>query len=223
MIKKFIDNIRNKHELIFKVILFLVATILVVLLFPKEAKFKYEFQKNKPWVHQDLLAPFDFAINKTEEEINSERQQVAAQSLFYFNTKKQIQRKVGSDFQEWLNTNWKDTLELAQKEVVYQKGLSYFESIYTLGVIEVIDELDGKGKDYTVLILDENNVGEERLIGELYTMKSAYNFVQENLKSESFVHAAFLLSGIENNIQQNIRYNRVLSEKDLENEQNYKT
>ena len=220
MIKNYIDNIRNKHELIFKVILFLVDTILVVLLFPKEAKFKYEFQKNKPWVYQDLLAPFDFAINKTEEEINSERQQVAAQRLFYFNTKKQIQRKVLTDFQEWVNTNWKDTLEVAQKAEVYQKGLSYFESIYALGVIEVIDELDGKGKDYTVLILDENNVGEEQPLGEFYTIKSAYNFVQENLKNESFEHAAFLLSGIENNIQQNIRYNRALSEKDLENELN---
>ena len=69
MTNSFVDNIRNKHELIFKVLIFLVATTLVVLLFPKEAKFKYEFQKNKPWVHQDLLAPFDFAINKTEAEL----------------------------------------------------------------------------------------------------------------------------------------------------------
>jgi len=65
MANKLIASIRNSHELIFKVLLFLTAITLVVFLLPKEAKFKYEFQKNKPWVHEDLLAPFDFAINKT--------------------------------------------------------------------------------------------------------------------------------------------------------------
>ena len=88
MTNNFIDNIRNKHELIFKVLLFLVAIVLVVFLFPKEAKFKYEFQQNKPWVHQDLLAPFDFAINKSENELSDEKQQISNQSLFYFNVKK---------------------------------------------------------------------------------------------------------------------------------------
>ena len=82
MANNFIDNIRNKHELIFKVLLFLVAIFLVILLLPKEAKFKYEFQKNKPWVHQDLLAPFDFAINKTDQELAEEQLKIKNNHLF---------------------------------------------------------------------------------------------------------------------------------------------
>ena len=60
--------------------------------------------------------------------------------------KKSTKLEVESNFKKWINDNWKDSLEIDQKEVVYQNGLSYLESIYTLGVIEVIDELDGKRK-----------------------------------------------------------------------------
>ncbi|MDB4533324.1 HDIG domain-containing protein [Vicingaceae bacterium] len=218
MANNFIDNIRNKHELIFKVLLFVTAIALVVLLFPKEAKFKYEFQKNKPWVHQDLLAPFDFAINKSERELKEERQQLSDQNLFYFNLDKQIKNDVSIKFQNWVNDNWKDSLLISEKEVIVLKGVSYIESIYTLGLIELIDELDGKGKDYSVLILDESNVGEEVSLGDIYTIKSAYNFVEQNIKNSNVEYPDFLLSAIENSIQQNIKYNKELSEKDLKNQ-----
>ena len=41
---------------------------LIVFIFPKDGKFKYEFQKGKPWQHVDLIAPFDFPIYKSAEE-----------------------------------------------------------------------------------------------------------------------------------------------------------
>jgi putative nucleotidyltransferase with HDIG domain len=63
-------------------------------------------------------------------------------------------------------------------------------------------------------------VGEDFLLGDLYTIKSAYNFVQENLKESKFSCPDVLLLGIENTIKQNIKYNRELSEKDLKNELN---
>lgn len=220
MVSNFVDKIRNKHELIFKVLIFLVATTLVVLLFPKEAKFKYEFQKNKPWVHQDLLAPFDFAINKTEDELSLERYQVSSQNLYYFNSDDKVLAETTLNFKIWVNENWKDSLKIPLKESLTKTGVQYLESIYTIGVIEVIDELEGKGKEYSVLIMDENNMGEEVALGNLYTIKSAYNFVQEKLKSSTVSDPDFLLLAIENTLQQNIKYNRALTEKDLENELN---
>ena len=220
MANNFVNKIRDKHELIFKVLLFLIAITLVVLLFPKEAKFKYEFQKNKPWVHQDLLAPFDFAINKTADELSLERHQVSSQNLYYFNLDETVLEKTRSNFKLWINENWKDSLKIALKDKLVKRGFNYLESIYERGVIDVIDELDGKGKDYSVLIMDKNNLGEDVPLGNLYTIKSAYNFVQEELKKSALAHQDFLLLAIENTLQQNIKYNRTLSEKDLENELN---
>ena len=87
MSNQIINKIRDKHELIFKVLLFAVSIFLVVLLLPKEGKFKYEFQKNKPWVHEDLLAPFGFAINKSKEEIATEKIKISQNQLFLGSSK----------------------------------------------------------------------------------------------------------------------------------------
>ena len=64
--KKVISFIRHSHPEIYKGILFLITIVAIVYIFPKQGKFKYEFQnlKGKPWYHEDLIAPFDFAIKK---------------------------------------------------------------------------------------------------------------------------------------------------------------
>ena len=220
MLNKLIGGIRNQHELIFKVLLFAFAIAVVVFLLPKEATFKYEFQKNKPWVHEDLLAPFDFAINKTEEELIKERLLIEENHLFYFDNDKTIKERVIKDFSHWINKNWKDSNRVDEKDELIKQGVDYLEMLYNIGVVEIIDELDGKGEGYSVLLLDDNNVGEEVLLGDLYTIKSAYDFIVKNIKHTETSNNDLLLSGIENTIQQNIKYNELLSQKDLENELN---
>ena len=70
--KKVISFIRHSHSEIYKGVLFVLAIGFIVYIFPKQGKFKYEFQnlKGKPWHHEDLIAPFDFSIKKTKEELN---------------------------------------------------------------------------------------------------------------------------------------------------------
>ena len=60
--KDFINMLYKNHSLIYKVLLFITATFLIVYLFPKSGKFKYSFEKGKPWQSENLYAPFDFAI-----------------------------------------------------------------------------------------------------------------------------------------------------------------
>ena len=52
---------------------FLFAISIVIVFLPREGKFKYEFQKGKAWMHEDLISSFDFPIYKTEAELFEER------------------------------------------------------------------------------------------------------------------------------------------------------
>ena len=71
------DRILNKfhknHNLFYKVVLFEVTTFLIVYLFPKSGTFRYSFEKGKPWQSENLYAPFDFAIKKSNEEIENQK------------------------------------------------------------------------------------------------------------------------------------------------------
>ena len=47
----------------------LIVLVVTVLLFPEEGKFKYNYQKGRPWVYETLLSPIDFPILKTDQEL----------------------------------------------------------------------------------------------------------------------------------------------------------
>ena len=82
--KDLINIFHKNHSLIYKVFLFVLTTFVIVYLFPKSGTFRYSFEKGKPWQSENLYAPFDFAIKKTAEEIEIEKQQIVKQSPVFF-------------------------------------------------------------------------------------------------------------------------------------------
>lgn len=74
--KKFIDLIVDKHAIIYKVLMCILITIAIVYLIPKTGHFKFEFHKGKVWNYENYYAPFDFAIQKSDDEIKLEKQRI---------------------------------------------------------------------------------------------------------------------------------------------------
>jgi cyclic-di-AMP phosphodiesterase PgpH len=66
-------------------LVFALGIALTVIIFPKQIKFRYEFQKGNIWQHDNLYAPFDFVILKTNTELKTERDSAFYQSKLYFN------------------------------------------------------------------------------------------------------------------------------------------
>ncbi len=209
----FINKIRNQHELIFKLLLMFVAVVLIVFLFPKEGKFKYEFQKNKPWVHQDLLAPFDFAINKTNEVLEAEKQQIKNSQSLYFKRNKAISQNAIANLPDWINENWKDSLDVKSKETYLTIIKNYLDSIYNVGIIELVDELEGKNNEDIVYLIDEYNVQKEIELGMFFSLKSAYEYVENDYDGKE---KAYVLEGVEHHLFRNIIFNKKLTNSDLD-------
>lgn len=63
---------------------FIVLAILMLLLYPREGKFQYEYQKGRPWVYETLISPIDFPILKTEAEMLKEKEERASETIDYY-------------------------------------------------------------------------------------------------------------------------------------------
>ena len=63
---------------------FIVLAILMLVLWPKEGKFQYEYQKGRPWVYETLISPIDFPILKTEAEMLKEKEERASEMIAYY-------------------------------------------------------------------------------------------------------------------------------------------
>lgn len=76
----------NYRVLIPLVVLFLVLT----LIFPRTAKFSYDYRKGSPWSHETLLARFDFPILKTDEQIREEKSRSKSVVIPYYRYRQDI-------------------------------------------------------------------------------------------------------------------------------------
>ena len=81
---KGLDTLYKNQSLLYKYLRYVLAVGLVVYFFPKGGKFKYEFQKGKPWQHETLYAPFDFSVKKTSEELSAEKAAIQREHNTYF-------------------------------------------------------------------------------------------------------------------------------------------
>ncbi len=76
----------NYRVLVPLVVLFVILT----LMFPRTAKFSYDYRKGSPWSHETLLAQFDFPILKTDEQIREERSRSKSAVIPYYRYRQDI-------------------------------------------------------------------------------------------------------------------------------------
>ena len=77
------STLHNSGRLTRRTIAILAATVvtatLVLLYFiPRESTFGYVYEQGKPWRYPQLIASYDFVINKSEAEVSRERDSVLA-------------------------------------------------------------------------------------------------------------------------------------------------
>ena len=149
--KDFINRLYKNHSLIYKVLLFVSTTFLIVYLFPKSGKFKYNFEKGKPWQSESLQAPFDFAIKKAGEEIAAEKKAVRENSTLYFDLDPTIEKKVNDAYENEFNAVFSDTIPLNVSKKLFNVGELVISKLYKNGVLS--DSYDFS-KDRTIVVLD---------------------------------------------------------------------
>lgn len=222
--KKVIEFIRDRHSILFKLGLFISATILIVFIFPREAKFKYEFTKGKPWPHEDLIAPFDFPIYKSAEELSAEKDRIKEEQGIYFFKMQNVKVKALEAYEAAFEETWSNHEEsnlgffqnkTKKKQDLFQLGRSILSTLFDRGIVELHPSIEGQAKDFEVTVLIDNQANDVAL-KDLFFIQDAYVFVQDKLANLSDQDKSYLIELIEDQIQHNIRYDEETNEFILE-------
>lgn len=220
---EFLSDVRNNHERIQRVLLFVVTGIIIVLLLPKEGKFKYEYQKGRPWGHEDLVAPFDFAIEKPDAELEAEMQQVKSQFRIYLKHDEGAFERVSDIFQNKLftalETDSSKTVSLNRFNRNLAVGKSVLSEIYSIGIIRSSEELTNLRKGQ-VVYLKEGNTATQVDLKSFYSVNSAYQFIQQYLDQQTRIEKDELLSTLSESLVQNIIYDASTTERLLQEDLN---
>lgn len=142
--KNIFSFLKNNRVMIVSLLLFSFGIALIMLLMPREKKFEFEYQQNKVWFHDDLFAPFAFSIDKTEEEIQVQRDSVMMKySPYYTYDTTMYQRVVDSIYSHYMHSmyHWVPDTIKDYHSLMKNQGLLEFEktlkAIYDAGVIDV--------------------------------------------------------------------------------------
>ncbi|MBI9066146.1 MAG: HDIG domain-containing protein [Salinivirgaceae bacterium] len=224
----FNDSFANKSTKIYILLLFLFASAIGIYLFPTQGKFKFEYQKGTPWQHEDLIAPFDFAIYKTDAEIKTERDSVLRNFKPYFKLNKSIAETEITNFTNVFELRYKDAIQVAKKidpnfhtpdslkEFSKSISLDLLSFIYEKGVVDFNEVLEKTKKGTSIVILN-NNIAENRDVEEVFTQKIAYGFVNKRITSQ-FPNSKGFVALIENIklydfVSQNLKYDNETTQK----------
>src|SRR5580692_3274722 len=66
--------ILRKYSVYLKYAMMVASICLIVFTLPKQAKFRYEYDRGRIWTQKDLVSPYNFAILKTQQEIENDQQ-----------------------------------------------------------------------------------------------------------------------------------------------------
>ncbi len=184
MFNKLTTFFRNQHETLQRILLFALTAFVIVLLLPAEGKFKYEYQKGKPWKHDNLVAPYSFPIDKTAEELDAEIQAVKANSKFYFRNDSIVAAARIPEFRKAAQEKGKEKKDGKVPEKDIEQCAEILESIYAKGIIKLSEELENKDAEFIFKLVDVNESRDAKF-GEFYTIQTAYNEAQEKIKGMS--------------------------------------
>ncbi len=182
--KKLLTRLNESYHLFFIVMVLIAGIGLIFLIFPGESRFKYEFQKGSPWRHETLIAPFDFAILKTEAEIKYETDSVLKTYNPYFTLDTLIESSKTKEFSlaisKFMNSDDKKKLSSKLESVTM-----ILSQIYKTGILQQstdsYKELAGKSD----IMLIKGNKAVKSPIVQLYSIKSAYSQLNDTIRALS--------------------------------------
>ncbi len=182
----------------------IVIIILIVILFPREGKFRYTFAEGKPWKYGLLMAPFDFPIFKTQEDLKKEQDSIIHSFQPYFILDKEVATERIAKFR-------KDRANMTGINSAYAYYIDKsLKTVYDRGVVSVSDYEFLQKNNFSGIMLINNLVASEHKADNLFTIRSAYAYILENLPSNLDVDNLYIIS-LDDYLTENMKYDEETS------------
>ncbi|WP_438712136.1 HD family phosphohydrolase [Aquimarina muelleri] len=213
--KRILNKLYRKQSSIYKIFLFICTTLLIVYLFPKGGVFKYEFAKGKPWQYENLYAPFDFAIAKTQTEIEAEKKEITDNVIPYFEydtiiaiTAKESYDKAFSNYLSAINQS-------SAKDQAKLFGRILLNDIYRYGVLQETYSYNNKRQ----IFLNKGNTAEAITYDQIFTPNALTKTISSRIDNSEYIKfKSDFVALYYDIVKPNVKLNKRLTEGILESE-----
>lgn len=162
------------RDLLYKALIFVGTVAVIVYFLPRDSKFNYQFDTDKPWKYGQLMATFDFPIYKDDQIVKHEQDSILACFQPYFQLDKNIEKSVISKLKADYQSHLREIVPSLDYMRFLEKKLA---EVYRSGILST-ESLNQLRKDSTtaIMIIDEKLANQQNA-SNLYSVKDAYNYI----------------------------------------------
>ena len=220
--EKIINFKKKSLHNVWPLLTLIACTIVIVLQFPANTRFKYEYQKGDRWRYPDLISPADIPMVRKDSEIDKEVKKIESDFIPYFSRDESILNEVKNQF----NIDFTKTLN-AQPRSENQNKLLLYQQDYLDFSNGVIDQLFGNGvipdsvggeniNEFDVIHLLKGNESTLMPVPNFYQEKDVEEYLASYLAEKKPELASTFIGIILPLIQPNILYDEETSKKLLD-------
>ena len=206
------DNVYKHQSLVYKYFLYVVSVALIVFFFPKGGKFKYEFQKGKPWQYENLYAPIDFSIQKTQDEIEQEQSSIRKNKTDYYTYNASLVSDVKDEVLGELNTMFQSgNFSSSERQSLRTISEETVDEIYLHGIFQNLPQSQS-----TFVV--RSNEAQPLSPSDYLGLQQAKIKITERFSEITIDGADRLQSIVKNSLKANLFYDEALTESALNDE-----
>lgn len=193
-----------------RIILPLFALFLILLfIFPRNAKFSYDYRKGSPWNHETLIAQFDFPILKSDEQLREERSANRSVEVPYYVYKEDVvtNSRKAADEADLGDYSWLRPIIVSSMLDIYSSGVVSDEGVK-------LDSRAKKDPDAVLYIHKDKRVTKKPASEVLKESDAKARLLDDVAKKAKGANADSVLNacGIYNLISPNLEYDAKTTE-----------
>ena len=169
-------------------------------------------------MQKDLYSPYNYAIQKTSEEIEEDKNEVLNSVLPVYQYDSEISPKSIEAFNSEFESKWISIgIDNNLKERYQALGNIILQKVYEKGIINPVLKYQRNGLNYNLSLI-KKNISTQLNTADVFNINSAAQFVKQQIKSDFQIrNPDWLIKLITNHLKANYVYNEILTEK-LEND-----
>lgn len=212
---------KNSHLIIYrryttslKFIMMGLSVVIITLVLPKQARFRFEYEKGKIWMQKDLVSPYSFAIKKTNSEIEADKRDILKSVLPVYQSSDEVVLRSLENFNTEFETKWPSSgIDLKDKAQYQALGNRLLKELYERGVISPIKKYQQVNRHYNFSQV-KNNISKQLNTVDVFEINTAEDHLVKQLtNNKDLKNTGWLLKLLKGHIQPNLIYDERLTDK----------
>ncbi|MEZ4721771.1 MAG: HDIG domain-containing protein [Flavobacteriales bacterium] len=197
------DTLRN-YALIQRLGTFMVTLLVIAVFLPKEQLFKYEYQLNQPWKHDKLLAPFDFGIHKTKDEIQARVDELKADQPPVFVIDEELTNRIISEIDHAVTIHFPDSAMQCATEL--KDGLQLIGGFLNGGLVERNHESIQPVSPFKEVYVFDGNMLDKAMLNKLPDINTIMTAADSFSRSIDTTCGPLFISAVRDHLEPNALY-----------------